>query len=107
MKLLMLTRLPPFAHSDDTASMLGVLVTHGYTKEAREVQRKFTELLATVREHLPSIWAPPPPPPPTSGLVSQGTTGPGATVNSIIAAMATPGAQPATTGRNGREWDGN
>lgn len=36
-----------------------MLVQYGFSFEARTVQTRFSELLATVKSRLPSIWQPP------------------------------------------------
>ena len=44
---------------EEIRSLLGMLVQYGFTSEASEVQTSFSQLLATVRSKLPSIWQPP------------------------------------------------
>ena len=44
---------------EEIGSLLGMLVQYGFTFEASEVQTSFSQLLATVRSKIPSIWQPP------------------------------------------------
>ena len=44
---------------EEICSLLGMLVQYGFTFKASEVQTSFSQLLATVRSKIPSIWQPP------------------------------------------------
>jgi len=58
---------------DEISGLLGMLVQYGFSFEARTVQTRFSELLATVKSRLPSIWQPPTLPSVTSTQVVRST----------------------------------
>ncbi len=112
---------------EEVGGLLVVMVPFGYTKEASAVQRDFSELLEYIKCKSETVWVVPPVVniadsaniqvrtersltlrmnvAPATPLFLQGRLGPAATVNSIMAAMATP-MQQHPAGSSGKVYSG-